>query len=260
MSLEVDIRKTVGDFTLDVRLKAEKETLALLGASGCGKSLMLRCLAGIETPDEGYISLGGSVLFDSHKKIDMMRQKRNTEYLYQNATLFQNQTVWQNVTHGLRNKKNRRQMLAEAGDMLELMDLKGLEQFYPKQLSDVQRQCVALARIFVSEPQMVLLDEPFYGIDSHLKWIFEWKLHTVLKQFGGVALLTSSSRDECSGSVTRSPFCRTGPSRPAATNGIYFTIRRVLRPVRSQAAKISPQLSTLRGTDCSPGTGTWSWK
>ena len=80
--------------------------------------------------------------------------------------------------------------------MMELMGLKGLGHLYPIQLSDLQRQCVALARIFVSEPRMILMDEPFYGIDSHLKWIFEWKLHTVLKQYRGVTLLTSDSRDE----------------------------------------------------------------
>ena len=104
MSLLVDIRKTYGAFTLNVRFETEDNApavLGLLGASGCGKSLTLKCIAGVETPDEGRIVLDGVTLFDSHKKIDLPPQKRQVGYLFQNYALFPNMTVRQNILCGL---------------------------------------------------------------------------------------------------------------------------------------------------------------
>ena len=93
MALSVDIRKKMGDFQLEVRFEAENECLALLGASGCGKSVTLRCIAGILTPDEGKIVLDGVTLFDSADKINLPPQKRQVGYLFQQYALFPNMTV-----------------------------------------------------------------------------------------------------------------------------------------------------------------------
>lgn len=88
MSLHVDIHKSLGDFSLDVNVDAQTETLGFLGASGCGKSLTLRCVAGIETPDEGRIVVNDTVFFDSAAKINLSPQQRKTALLFQNYMLF----------------------------------------------------------------------------------------------------------------------------------------------------------------------------
>ena len=97
MALSVDIRKALGDFHLEVRFDAGDETLALLGASGCGKSVTLKCIAGILTPDEGHIELDGVTLYDSAARIDLPPQQRRVGYLFQQYALFPNMTVRQNI-------------------------------------------------------------------------------------------------------------------------------------------------------------------
>ena len=102
MSLFVEIEKQLGNFHLDVRFQAETETLALLGASGCGKSMTLKCIAGIMTPDRGRIVLNGRVLFDSEARIDLPPQQRRVGYLFQNYALFPTMTVEKNILCGIR--------------------------------------------------------------------------------------------------------------------------------------------------------------
>ena len=102
MSLLVEIEKQLGNFHLNVRFQAETETLALLGASGCGKSMTLKCIAGIMTPDRGRIVLNGRVLFDSEARIDLPPQQRRVGYLFQNYALFPTMTVEKNILCGIR--------------------------------------------------------------------------------------------------------------------------------------------------------------
>ena len=101
MSLDVRIKKSFGDYTLDVAFAGGDETLGFLGASGCGKSLTLRCIAGIETPDEGRIVVNGKVFFDSEQKINLTPQQRKTALLFQNYMLFPNLTVADNIGAGI---------------------------------------------------------------------------------------------------------------------------------------------------------------
>ena len=111
MALIVDIEKTLGDFHLKVNFTAEREVMALLGASGCGKSMTLGCIAGIVRPDKGHIELNGRVLFDSEKKIDLPPQKRKVGYLFQQYALFPHMTVEQNIragAHARKSSANRR--------------------------------------------------------------------------------------------------------------------------------------------------------
>ena len=105
MALIVNIEKTLGDFHLKVNFTAEREVMALLGASGCGKSMTLKCIAGIVTPDRGRIVLGGRVLFDSEKKINLPPQQRRVGYLFQQYALFPNMSVEQNILCGIRSGK-----------------------------------------------------------------------------------------------------------------------------------------------------------
>ena len=169
MSLHIDIRKRLGSFTLDVKFSAENGITSLLGASGCGKSMTLKCIAGIEKPDEGRIELDGTVLFDSAQKINLPPQKRRVGYLFQNYALFPNMSVRQNILCGLNREKDRGAKERRLRDMLRMMQLEGLEDRKPAQLSGGQQQRAALARILVNDPQILLLDEPFSALDGHLR-------------------------------------------------------------------------------------------
>ena len=108
MALHVDIEKTLGSFHLKVKFEAGNHVLALLGASGCGKSMTLKCIAGIETPDRGRIVLDGTTLFDSEERVNLPPQRRRVGYLFQQYALFPNMTVAQNIACGVREKKDAR--------------------------------------------------------------------------------------------------------------------------------------------------------
>ena len=113
MALSVDIRKALGNFHLAVQFDAGDETLALLGASGCGKSVTLKCIAGILTPDEGHIELDGVTLYDSASRINLPPQRRQVGYLFQQYALFPNMTVRQNIAAAVRDKARRQTEVAE---------------------------------------------------------------------------------------------------------------------------------------------------
>ena len=195
MSLTVNITKTIGAFTLRVAFEAQRETLALLGASGCGKSMTLKCIAGVEKPDSGRIVLHDRVLFDSEKGIDLPPQKRRIGYLFQQYALFPNMTVAQNIAAGAHAKPRaeRRQIVRR---FVEKLHLEGLENKRPSQLSGGQQQRVALARILASEPDVLLLDEPFSALDSYLKWRLELELKELLQDFVGEMIWVSHDRNE----------------------------------------------------------------
>ena len=197
MSLYVDIRKKLGNFTLETQFEAAEGVTGILGASGCGKSMTLRCIAGIVKPDEGHIELDGKVLFDAKKKINLRPQERHVGLLFQNYALFPNMTVRQNLMAGLMaEKRDKRAAEAKIREMLEKFELVGLEKHKPAELSGGQQQRVALARIFLSSPRMLMLDEPFSALDGYLRWNLEQELLETLKDFDGPTLFVSHSRDE----------------------------------------------------------------
>ena len=193
MALSVDIQKQLGDFHLAVRFEAENETLALLGASGCGKSVTLKCVAGILTPDAGKIVLDGVTLYDSAAKINLPPQKRQVGYLFQQYALFPNMTVRQNIAAAVRDKARRK---AEVAEKLHQFQLEAVADQKPGQLSGGQQQRCALARILASEPKAILLDEPFSALDSYLKYQLELELSNTLEGFPGTVLWVSHDRGE----------------------------------------------------------------
>ncbi len=196
MSLQVDIEKKLGSFQLKVKLEAEDEVLALLGASGCGKSMTLKCIAGIETPDRGRIVVDGVTLFDSEKRINLSPQERRTGFLFQNYALFPNMTVAQNIAAGARREPDKSRREAAVRRTMESFGLTELAGHYPHQLSGGQQQRTALARILVSAPRILLLDEPFSALDSHLRFRLEQEVRQVIRQFGKTVVLVSHDRDE----------------------------------------------------------------
>lgn len=196
MSIYAKIIKKFGNFVLNTEFEAENEVLALLGSSGSGKSMTLKCIAGIVEPDEGRIVVDGITLFDSDKNINLSPQERHVGLLFQNYALFPNMTVEQNLYSALRrsNGKNNRKKRLQL--MLESYFLTGLEKHYPSQLSGGQQQRVALARIMASEPKIMMLDEPLSALDSYLRWQVERELSEILRKFKGTTLYVSHNRDE----------------------------------------------------------------
>lgn len=196
MSLAVDIKKRFSTFELDVAFTAEDETLGFLGASGCGKSLTMRCIAGIEKPDEGRIVVNGKVFFDSEEKINLTPQERKTALLFQSYMLFPNLTVAENVAAGIGKdvSKGDRDVLVQAE--LKRFGLAGFEKRYPAQLSGGQQQRVALARMLAAKPGILMLDEPFSALDAHLKGVLEQNLVSLFDAHDGTILYVSHDIDE----------------------------------------------------------------
>ena len=210
MALSVDIRKKMGDFQLEVRFEAADERLALLGASGCGKSVTLRCVAGILTPDEGKIVLDSVTLFDSAARINLPPQKRQVGYLFQQYALFPNMTVRQNIAAAVRDKLRRKAVTEEK---LRQFRLEEVADKRPGQISGGQQQRTALARILASEPKVILLDEPFSALDSYLKYQLEVELAETLEQFPGTILWVSHDRHEVFRNCRRVCVLDQGPPR-----------------------------------------------
>jgi len=183
---------------LKVKLDAGDETLALLGAAGCGKSMTLKCIAGIEKPDKGMIIVDGETLFDSEKRVNMPPQKRRTGLMFQNYALFPNMTVKQNIMAGTRRDKglDKNSRESKVSKIMETFGLSGLSGHLPSQLSGGQQQRTALARMLVSDPEILLMDEPFSALDSHLRFRMEQEVRQVIKDFGKTVILVSHDRDE----------------------------------------------------------------
>ncbi len=192
MSLSMAIKKRYPGFTLDVELEAGEERVALLGASGCGKSLTLRCIAGVETPDEGHIVVNGVTFFDSRSGVNLSPQERKTALLFQNYQLFPHMTALQNVCAGMpRPARDDRAMR-----FLEIFGVSTLADRHPSQLSGGQQQRVALARMLAARPGILMFDEPFSALDSYLKSALEQNLLDVFSVVNRTVLYVSHDIDE----------------------------------------------------------------
>jgi molybdate transport system ATP-binding protein len=194
MAIKVRIRKRLSrQFQLEAEFESHDGCLGILGASGCGKSMTLKCIAGIERPDEGHISVNGRVLFDSAGRINLRPQERRVGYLFQNYALFPRMTVLGNIIAGLPGKKAEN--VAGARQWLDRFNLEGLEDRYPSQLSGGQQQRAALARMLIRSPEAILLDEPFSALDSFLREQMQIRLLELLGANRDVIMVTHS-RDE----------------------------------------------------------------
>lgn len=196
MSLSVHIEKQLGSFRLKSDLETDGGTTGLLGPSGCGKSFTLKCIAGIEKPDKGRIILNGVTLFDSERHINLPPQKRRVGYLFQNYALFPNMTVRQNILCGMKGEHDKMRQGTELERIVSLLQLEGLENHRPAQLSGGQAQRAALARILVGNPEILMLDEPFSALDSHLRGKLQIEMKELLSKFDKDVLLVTHSRDE----------------------------------------------------------------
>ncbi len=195
MTLAVDIERNLPGFRLRVSFACRRETLGLLGSSGSGKSMTLRCIAGLDRPTRGRITLGQQVWFDSEEGINLPPQQRKVGFLFQNYALFPHLTIAGNIAIGLRGmEKKRKQIIIK--EMIAKVKLDGLEERYPHQLSGGQQQRAALARALALQPQVLLLDEPFSALDNHLRSEMEQELAVLLSTFGGSSVYVTHNLEE----------------------------------------------------------------
>jgi molybdate transport system ATP-binding protein len=166
--LSVKLIKKVQGFSLDVQWQIGNELAVLFGYSGAGKSMTLQSIAGTLTPDEGYVSAGGSVYYDSTFKVEEPPQKRPFGYVLQDLALFPHMTVSDNVSYGAHGLI-RAECRQRCGEMISLFRLRGLEKKFPAELSGGQKQRVALARALMRRPEALLLDEPFSALDHPIR-------------------------------------------------------------------------------------------
>jgi molybdate transport system ATP-binding protein len=196
MGVELQIRKTLraGDrlFELDIAFASDSDRIVLYGPSGSGKSLTLKAMAGLMTPDAGHIRLDGRTLFDAARRINLRAQERNVAYLFQDYALFPHLTVAQNIAFGLaRGCFNLRRPAAHPAvrKWIDAFELQAVAGHHPAQISGGQRQRVALARALASEPDILLLDEPFSALDPSLRERMRRELAELQQRLGVHMLL-----------------------------------------------------------------------
>jgi len=193
--LEFDIDKTLENFNLHVTFRSGEGAVGLLGASGAGKSMTLRILAGIAQPDRGRIALNNRVLFDSASRQNVPAAKRRIGVVFQDYALFPHMTVAENIGFGLsalpeQERRNR------VDRQLQLMHIAELAERYPKEISGGQRQRVAIARSMAIEPDALLLDEPFAALDPHLRRQTEEQLRATLADYNGAVIFVTHDMEE----------------------------------------------------------------
>ena len=193
--LFLNIFKPLSGFPLDVGFEIGPEVLGILGASGSGKSMTLRCIAGLETPTSGKIAVNGKVLFDSTQGINVPSKDRRIGFLFQNYALFPHLTVAENIAFGLQHLSEDEQKLRVKEQLISVQML-GMENRYPQQLSGGQQQRVALARSIAPNPDLLLLDEPFSALDTHLRSQLERELMQTLANYRGITLFVSHNLEE----------------------------------------------------------------
>jgi len=176
MHFDIDIRKTLRSgkrsFTLEARFQSDSQRIVLFGPSGAGKSLSLQAIAGLLRPDSGRIGVGGALLFDAARGIDLPPQARRMGYVFQDYALFPHLNVRQNIAFGIERgwRNPDKHVRSEAVDYwLEMFHLQHLAHQLPGELSGGQRQRTALARTLVAQPAALLLDEPFAALDPDLR-------------------------------------------------------------------------------------------
>lgn len=216
MMLDVAIKKKLGKFSLSVSFRVEGgERLGLLGPSGSGKSVTLKCIAGILGPDHGHVVFNDKVLFDDRSKIDVPTRERKVGYLFQSYALFDRMKARDNILYGIpkEEKSGRDGRVRELADLLHLTSC--LDQ-YPRELSGGQQQRVALARMLASRPEVILLDEPFSALDQELKEQIDDRFLEVLASFHGPVIFVSHDSREVRRYCTREIVIHDGILSPKA--------------------------------------------
>jgi molybdate transport system ATP-binding protein len=193
--LQVRLRKQFTALALDVSFAVPPGITILFGASGAGKTTLLDCIAGLTTPDSGTISIGGRVVFDSAQGVKLPVRERHAGYVFQDLALFPHLSVESNVAYGISqlHKEERAQRVAK---VLDSLDISALRNRRPAQLSGGERQRVALARALVTEPRILLLDEPLAALDLPVRMKIAEDLRRSIQNLPIPVLYVTHNRDE----------------------------------------------------------------
>lgn len=203
MQFDLHIQKTVVSgqrkFALDVSLSTERQRIVILGASGAGKSLTLKAIAGLITPEQGHIRIGGTTLFDKKAGINLAPQMRKIAYLFQDYALFPHLNVRQNIGFGLAHgwfNPDGQTRDVKVDYWLEAFHLHPLAHQFPHELSGGQKQRTALARALISQPKALLLDEPFAALDPALRIVMRKELDALQRSLQvPMILITHDTED-----------------------------------------------------------------
>ncbi len=193
MSIYCEFTKKLGNFFMNVQFEGGNEVLSLLGASGSGKSMILRCIAGVERPDTGVIKVNEKIWFDSENGINLPTTQRKAGLLFQDYALFPHMTVKENLDIVAKANEQGREVVEH---LLKIYQLEGQQKQYPSQLSGGQKQRCAIARILLTTPEIILLDEPFSALDRYLKGNLEKELFSSLKSYEKTVIFVSHDREE----------------------------------------------------------------
>jgi molybdate transport system ATP-binding protein len=194
MSLDAAVRARFGTFDLDVAFRAPAGITTLFGPSGAGKTVTLRCIAGLERPVAGRIAVDGRLLFDSERGVDLPARARRVGYLFQQYVLFPHLDVGANIGFGLDGSREGR--AARIDELLRMVDLAGYQSRRPHDLSGGEQQRVALARALAPGPDLLLLDEPLAALDSRVRRRLRLELRRVHEITGVPMVLVTHSQTE----------------------------------------------------------------
>jgi iron(III) transport system ATP-binding protein len=211
----------------------------ILGSSGSGKTTLLRLIAGFERLDRGEVTLGDEVVDDA-RHVFVPSEHRRIGYVPQEGALFPHLSVGRNVAFGLRRGSRRRDRVLE---LLDMVGLSGLHRRYPHQLSGGQQQRVALARALATDPEIVLLDEPFSSLDASLRASVRSEVQSVLRRAGTTSVLVTHDQDEALSMADHVAVLRHGVIAQLDTpSGIYR------HPLDPALARFLGESNVLHGT------------
>lgn len=180
--LKANILVPLRSFTLEVDLEVGNEILVLVGPSGSGKTTILKCIAGLKTPRQGRIQINEHVLYSEEPRVNLPPRQRRVGYVFQEYALFPHLTVKRNVQYGL-SREHKKQNPRAAEEILERMGILQLQDRYPQLISGGERQRVALARALVTEPEIMLLDEPLSALDQEIRSELQQELKKLQRQW-----------------------------------------------------------------------------
>jgi molybdate transport system ATP-binding protein len=192
-ALRVNLSLPLRTFDLDLGLEVGRETVALVGPSGAGKTSVLRAIAGLARPDYGEIACGENIWFDSSARIDRRPEERSVGFVFQEYALFPHLTVERNVTFGG----------GHADGLLRRLRIEQLAHVKPGELSGGERQRVALARALARDPEVLLLDEPMAALDAHTRGSVRAELHDLLRELGLPTLLVTHDFEDAAALADR---------------------------------------------------------
>lgn len=195
MSISVSVKRKLETFELDVHFSSHEKIVGLLGASGAGKSMLLKTIAGLFEPESGKIVVDDVVYFDSSAGISLQPRQRKAGVVFQHYALFPHMTVAENIAFSLEPKKSKESM-DKVDRLLRDFHLEALKDYRPSKLSGGQQQRVALARALAMEPKVLLLDEPFSALDIHLKAQLIKEMKNALSDYSGHVVYVTHNMEE----------------------------------------------------------------